>query len=51
MEKNISINIAVDGVQLSDIESIQEDIEAIFKDYSDKRITISIQDDPLVKFR
>lgn len=51
MEKNLSINIAIDGVPLADLEQIQEDIENILKDYPDKRININIQDEPLVRFR
>ena len=50
MEKNLSINIAVDGVPLSDIETIQKDLEDVLLNYADKRITITIQDQPLVKF-
>lgn len=50
MEKNISINIAIDGVPLKDLEHIQEELEAIFADYADKRITMIMQDAPLVKF-
>jgi 2-phospho-L-lactate guanylyltransferase (CobY/MobA/RfbA family) len=50
MQKNISVNIAVDGVELKDLEPIQEAIEDVFKDYPDKRITVIMQDLPLVKF-
>lgn len=50
MEKNLSINIAIDGVPLKDIEHIQEEMDAIFAEYADKRITIILQDTPLVKF-
>lgn len=44
------INIAIDNVPLDRLEEISELLEALFKDYPDKRINISIQDTPLVKF-
>lgn len=50
MNKNLSINIAVDNVPLKDLETIQEELEAIFAGYPDNRITVTIQDQPLVKF-
>ncbi len=50
MEKNISINIAIDGVPLNQLESIQEKLEALFEGFEDKRITMIMQDAPLVKF-
>ena len=50
MEKNLMINIAVDGVPLKDLEHIQAELEAVFADYPDKRISTTIQDQPLVKF-
>ena len=44
------INIAVDGVALKDLEQITAELEAIFAGYPDKRITVTLQDQPLVKF-
>lgn len=50
MKKNLMINIAIDGVPLTELESIQEGIEELLGDFPDKRITMTIQDQPLVKF-
>ena len=50
MEKNLSINIAVDGVKLEDLEELQIGLELLFANYPDKRITTTMQDQPLVKF-
>jgi len=50
MEKNLMINIAVDGVPLNQLESIQEGLEELLSAYADKRISITTQDQPLVKF-
>ena len=50
MEKNLMINIAVDSVPLNQLETLQGELESVFSDYPDKRITITIQDQPLVKF-
>lgn len=51
MNKNLAINIMIDDVPLNHLEEIQESIEKILEKYPDKRITVSIQDEPLVKFR
>ena len=51
MKKNININISVDGVELADLADIQAEIEKLFDLYQDKRITMTIQDEPLVAFR
>lgn len=50
MEKNLMINIAIDGVPLKDLDTLSDDIESILEQYPDKRISITIQDQPLVKF-
>lgn len=50
MEKSLSINIAIDSVPLVELESIQVGIEELLAVFPDKRITITIQDQPLVKF-
>lgn len=50
MEKNLSINIAIDNVPLNHLETIQEGIEDLLDKYPDKRITIILQDAPLVRF-
>lgn len=44
------INIAVDNVPLKDLETLQERLEGVFADYPDKRISVTLQDQPLVKF-
>lgn len=51
MEKNLMISIMIDGVPLKELEDIQTGIELLLAEYPDKRVTISIQDEPLVKFR
>lgn len=51
MKKNININISVDGVDLDDLASIQEAIDELFQEYPDQRITMTLQDEPLVAFR
>lgn len=50
MEKNLMINIAVDNVPLSAIEEILAGISDVLEDYPDKRISTTLQDQPLVKF-
>ena len=49
MKKTLIITVMVDGVELSELEHIQEDLESLFIDFDDKRITVQIQDEPLVK--
>jgi len=49
MEKSLQIFISIDDVPLAKIESIQDALEKIFEEYVDKRIQITIQDDPLVR--
>ncbi len=49
MKKNIQIYISVDDVELSDIEAIQDRLEDVFDEYEDKRIQMTIQDEPLVR--
>jgi hypothetical protein len=49
MKKSVQIYVQVDGVELKDIESIQEQLEQLFKDYEYKRIQMTIQDNTLVK--
>jgi len=48
MKKTLIISIMVDNVELSELEVIQTSIEHILKEHKDKRITIQIQDEPLV---
>lgn len=48
MKKTLIITIMVDGVELSHLEGLQTCIEDIFADYDDKRITVQIQDEPMV---
>lgn len=49
MKKSMIITIYTDGVDLQDVESIQEGIESVFEKYADKRITIQIQEERLVR--
>lgn len=49
MSKTLIITIMVDGVEYPEIEGIQEGLDDIFGNYEDKRITIQIQDEPLVQ--
>lgn len=51
MKKNVQINIAIDDVEMKSLDTIQEELEAIFAAYPDKRITMILQDEPLVNFR
>lgn len=48
MKKTLIISIMVDNVELSELEELQVSIEDVFKNYDDKRITVQIQDEPLV---
>lgn len=49
MKKSIQIYIQVDDVELGDIEAIEDSLEEVFDDYENKRITMTIQDDVLVR--
>lgn len=49
MEKSLIVTVYVDGVPLSKIEDIQAELELVFDAYSDRRITIQIQDEQLVR--
>lgn len=51
MEKTLIVTIMVDSVPLSMLEQIQKDLEISLEDYPDKRITIQIQDEPMVRIR
>lgn len=48
MTKTLIITVMVDGVDLEDLKDIQKEVETVFVGYDDKRITIQIQDEPLV---
>lgn len=50
MEKSLIINVMVDNVKLSDLEKLQEALEEVFSEYRDKRITVSMQDEKVVRF-
>lgn len=49
MEKSLQVYISVDNVPLSDLEEIQEALEALFEQYEYKRIQMTIQDERLVQ--
>lgn len=49
MEKTIQIYITVDDVPLSNLEAIEEAIQALFEEYEWKRVQITIQDEPMVQ--
>jgi len=38
----------VDGVELDDLGIIQTDLERVFEDFENKRITMQIQDESIV---
>lgn len=50
MQRNLMISIVIDGVELKDLEELQEGLEDLLAEYPDKRINITIQDTPLVRF-
>ena len=49
MDKSLIITIYADSVPLSQVETIQQDLETVFEEYESKRITIQIQDQRLVR--
>lgn len=49
MEKSLIVTVYVDNVPLGNLEEIQGALEDIFEAFPDKRITIQIQDNPLVR--
>ncbi len=49
MKKSLQIYIQVDDVELSDLEALQDRLEETFEQYEDKRITITLQDEVLVR--
>ena len=49
MKKTLIITVMVDGVELSELEEIQGKLDEVFDYWPDKRITVQIQDEPLVK--
>lgn len=51
MYKNVTINIAIDVVNLKDLDTLEKGIAEILEQYPDKRVTMILQDEPLVKFR
>lgn len=51
MKKNVIYTVMVNGVELSELENIQDDLEAVFKEYVEKRISVQLTDDRLVSPR
>ncbi len=51
MKKSLIITVMVDDVQLIDLESIQDKLYEIFDEYENKRITMQLQDEPVVRPR
>lgn len=49
MDKSVQIYIQIDDVPLQDIESLEEKIEEAISEYENKRVTMTIQDEPLVR--
>lgn len=49
MKKSLMITIAVDNVELADLEKIQEKIDEIFDEYEYKRISTNIMDRNIVR--
>jgi hypothetical protein len=49
VKKSLQIYIQVDDVELSNLEGLQDALEEVFEEYPDKRITITLQDDVLVR--
>lgn len=50
MNKSIIVTVYADDVPLGVLEAVQEGLELLFEEFKDKRITIQIQDQPLVSF-
>ena len=51
MMKTVIITIMVDDVKLADLDSIQEQLDHLFETFENKRITMQIQDEPIVTRR
>lgn len=51
MEKSVVITAMVDHVDLKDLDELIEKLEAVFEDYEDKRINVSLQDQPMIAAR
>ena len=49
MKKTVIITIMVDDVDLALLEGIQDELDDIFEGFGDKRITMQIQDEPIVR--
>lgn len=49
MKKSVQIYIQVDDVELSDLEKLQDRLEETFEEYENKRITMTLQDEALVR--
>lgn len=49
MDKSVQIYIQIDDVPLQDIESLEEKIQEAISKYENKRVTMTIQDEPLVR--
>lgn len=49
MAKQIRISIIVSGVELSDLEDIEEKLRELLEAYPDNRMTINISDRPSIR--
>ncbi len=49
MTKSVIITIMIDDVTYSQIEELEEIIQHHISDYPDKRVTINIQDNALIR--
>lgn len=47
--KSVQIYIQVDDVQLADLEELQQKLEEAIAVYENKRITMTLQDEALVR--
>lgn len=51
MKKSVVITIMLDNVIVSELDILLADIEQAIKKYENKRITVTMQDEPLVSPR
>lgn len=51
MKKSVIITVMIDNVSYSDIEEIETVIQETIEQYDDKRVTVTVQDTPLLSLQ
>lgn len=49
MKKSVQIFVVIDDVDLQDLAQIIEEFEKVIASYDDKRLQVTIQDEPMVR--